>query len=323
MPVRRRPIGPWRAGIAARRAPPASLDSGSMPTTVEIHPLVTMEMLRACERLQLQVWGYDDLEVVPAAQMRAALHAGALVAGAFVGRELVGFAYGFPALPHEAELVGPGLHSHMAAVVPEARGLGAGRRLKWYQRRWCVEHGMNWATWTFDPLQARNARLNLHHLGAVVHEYQVDFYGVLGGVLSGDLPTDRFVATWDLTGPHVRAAAARDPAAAAYLLPADRTPPPLDSAGAAASAPRTDAAWALPRGEGDDQPGEPRVGLASRRRLDRGAARRQRATPVGAAVGARLGGSVPGGGARPDRARVRSRRVRGRRVPMATSSEGR
>ena len=234
-----------------------------MPTTVEIHPLVTMEMLRACERLQLQVWGFGDLEVVPAAQMRAALHAGALVAGAFVGRELVGFAYGFPALPHEAGLVGPGMHSHMAAVVPEARGLGAGRRLKWYQRRWCVERGMNWATWTFDPLQARNAHLNLHHLGAVVHEYQVDFYGVLGGVLSGDLPTDRFVATWDLTGSHVRAAATRDPMAAAYLLPDDRLPATADPSEDATAAPGTDAAWALPRGEADDQPGEPRVGLAS------------------------------------------------------------
>ena len=228
-----------------------------MPATVEIHPLVTMEMLRACERLQLQVWGFDDREVVPAAQMRAALHAGALVAGAFVGRELVGFAYGFPALPHAAGLVGPGLHSHMAAVVPEARGLGAGRRMKWYQRRWCVEHGMNWATWTFDPLQARNARLNLHHLGAVVHEYQVDFYGVLGGVLSGDLPTDRVVATWDLTGPHVRAAAGRDPAAAAYRLPDDGAPPPD------APAPASDAVWALPRGESDDAPAEPVVGLAA------------------------------------------------------------
>ncbi|MFN2323412.1 MAG: GNAT family N-acetyltransferase [Trueperaceae bacterium] len=226
-----------------------------MTATVEIHPLVTMEMLRACERLQLQVWGFADLEVVPAAQMRAALHAGALVAGAFVGRELVGFAYGFPALPHGANSAGPGLHSHMMAVVPEARGLGAGRLMKWYQRRWCVEHGMDWVTWTFDPLQARNARLNLHHLGAVVHEYQVDFYGVLGGALSGDLPTDRFVATWNLTDPHVRAAAGRDPIAAAHRLPDDGArPPPVDAA------PEADAAWALRRTEGDD-PGEPALGL--------------------------------------------------------------
>ncbi len=230
-----------------------------MLPTVEIHPLVTMEMLRACERLQRQVWGFDDLEVVPAAQMRAALHAGALVAGAFVGRELVGFAYGFPALPAAGGLVGPGLHSHMTAVVPEARGLGAGRRLKWYQRRWCVEHGMNWVTWTFDPLQARNARLNLHHLGAVVREYEVDFYGVLGGVLAGDLPTDRFVATWDLKAPRVRAAAGRDPFATAYRLP-DEGPSRPAAATAPESASTANAAWALRRSDADDAPGKPAVG---------------------------------------------------------------
>lgn len=222
---------------------------------VEIHPLVTMELLRGCERLQREVWGFGDREVVPAAQMRAALHAGALIAGAFVGRELVGFLYGFPALPHEPGLAGPGMHSHMMAVVQEARGLGAGRRLKWYQRRWCLERGLPWVSWTFDPLQARNARLNLHHLGVVVHEYQVDFYGVLGGVLAGDLPTDRFVALWDLRDARVGAAAGNDPAAVAERMPGDAP----DHAAPVAADPG--AAWALRRLDGEDEPGPAVTGL--------------------------------------------------------------
>lgn len=228
-----------------------------MSVDVEIHPLVTMEALKSCERLQLEVWRYADREVVPAAQMRAALHAGALIAGAFVGRELVGFLYGFPALPHERGLVGPGMHSHMMAVLPEARGLGAGRQLKWFQRRWCIEHGLTWVAWTFDPLQTGNARLNLHHLGAVVHEYQVDFYGVLGGVLSGELPTDRFVALWHLEAPRTRAAAGRDPAAAAHRLDGDA----LDVA--ATAAPADDAVWALRRDDAGDDPRLPDLGLAA------------------------------------------------------------
>ncbi len=174
---------------------------------------MTMDALHTCEQLQLEVWGYADREVVPAAQMRAALHAGALVAGAFVSRVQLGFLYGFPALPHEPGLEGPGMHSHMLAVAPEARGMGAGRRLKWFQRRWCVDRGLRWVVWTFDPLQAGNARLNLEYLGAVVHEYQPDFYGVLGGQLSGTLPTDRFVAVWHIDHERVRARAAYDPAA--------------------------------------------------------------------------------------------------------------
>lgn len=231
-----------------------------MPPDIDIHPLVTMEALRGCERLQREVWRYADREVVPAAQMRAALHAGALVAGAFMGRELVGFLYGFPALAHEPDLQGPGLHSHMAAVLPEARGLGAGRRLKWFQRRWCAERGIAWVSWTFDPLQVRNGKLNLHHLGAVVHEYQVDFYGVLGGVLSGDLPTDRFVAMWYLHSQRVRAAAERDPVAAPFrTLSAD--PPSGPPSAAPSVAVGSDDAWALRRDDALDAPAEPVVGL--------------------------------------------------------------
>jgi len=210
--------------------------------TVHVHPLVTMDALRTCEQLQLAVWGYADREVVPAAQMRAALHAGALVAGAFMGREQIGFLYGFPALPHEPDLHGAGMHSHMMAVAPEARGMGAGRRLKWFQRRWCQDRGLRWVAWTFDPLQTGNARLNLEYLGAVVHEYQVDFYGVLGGQLSGTLPTDRFVALWHLDHPYVRARAAHDPAA---WFGDDRDEDPAAFAQATVEASPAGAAWAL------------------------------------------------------------------------------
>lgn len=226
-----------------------------MTTEVQIHPLLTTDVLRSVERLQKAVWGYSDNQVVSGPQMRAALHAGALVAGAFMGRELVGFVFGFPALPHEPGLVGTGMHSHMAAVLPEARGLGVGRRLKWYQRRWCLERGLGWCAWTFDPLQSGNARLNLHHLGAVVHEYQVDFYGVLGGDLSGEMPTDRHVALWDLLSPRVRDRAARDPAAADYLVEGDALfDEPVTSFG-------QEPVWALARSQEGDAPSEPRTGL--------------------------------------------------------------
>jgi chorismate synthase len=221
---------------------------------LQVHPLVTMDALRGCERLQQEVWRYADREVVPAAQMRAALHAGALVAGAFLGREHVGFLYGFPALPHEDGLHGVGMHSHMLAVSAEARGIGVGRALKWYQRRWCEARGMRWVSWTFDPLQARNAHLNLERLGAVVHEYQIDFYGVLGGQLSGTLPTDRFVALWWLDHERVERRAKGDPAA---LAVAPQGPGPVEAPGPPRppATPPAERAWALTRGP-DDRPGE-------------------------------------------------------------------
>lgn len=232
-----------------------------MAAEQHIHPLVTMEALRECEDLQRRVWGYDEREIVPAAQMRAALHAGGMVAGAFLGRELVGFLYAFPAIAHEAGLAQVGLHSHMMAVVPEARGLGLGRRLKWYQRRFALERGIEWVTWTFDPLQAGNARLNVEHLGVLVHEYQIDFYGVLGGALSGELPTDRFVALWFLGSARVAERARRDPHAALEAWRGDEEPSTEGAPPGEAAVRESDRVWALPPASEGDAPGTPNLGL--------------------------------------------------------------
>lgn len=165
---------------------------------VEVREPRGMDELRALEALQLEVWGFETREVVPAAHFRAVQHAGGMVLGAFAQGRLAGFAYAFPALPHGAWQGGTGLHSHMVAVRPAFRGSGVGRRLKWAQRTWCLARGIDWITWTFDPIQARNARLNFHHLGVRSREYLVDFYGSMAGALGGNQATDRLLAFWDL-----------------------------------------------------------------------------------------------------------------------------
>jgi predicted GNAT superfamily acetyltransferase len=60
--------------------------------------------------------------------------------------------------------------------------------------------------WTFDPLEIKNAYLNLHKLGAVVRRYEIDFYGVSSSRLQGGLPTDRLLAEWEMDSPRVEAA---------------------------------------------------------------------------------------------------------------------
>lgn len=173
-----------------------------MGIEIDIKLLQEVEHLAACERLQQVVWAIGDREVVPVAQMRAAQHAGGLVAGAFYEDVLAGFVYGFPARP-ETAADGWGLHSHMLAVAPQHRGRGIGQALKWFQRDWCLTQGFAWMAWTFDPMQALNANLNLEHLGAIGVKYYRDFYGKLGGDLSGDLATDRLLALWRLQAPEV------------------------------------------------------------------------------------------------------------------------
>ena len=170
----------------------------------ELRVLHDVAHLRECEELQREVWGVEDREVVPVSQLRAAEHAGGLVAGAFDDHTLIGFVYGFPARAAGSGTAN-GMHSHMLGVASAHRGRGIGLTLKWFQRRWCLDRGIEWIAWTFDPLQARNANLNLERLGAVGVEYHEDFYGSLGGELAGDVATDRLVALWRLDAPHVAA----------------------------------------------------------------------------------------------------------------------
>jgi predicted GNAT superfamily acetyltransferase len=173
----------------------------------EIRTGLSHEDLLQIEQIQREIWGPDD--VVPAPHLRAVEHAGGLVAAAFRGERVVGFSYGFLAAPHGRGMYGAGLHSHMVAVRNEGRGLGVGRSLKWHQRQWCLQRGVGWISWTFDPLQARNARLNLEHLGAVAFDYHVDFYGPMAGPLGGGQSSDRLLALWQLNAARVKRQLAR------------------------------------------------------------------------------------------------------------------
>jgi len=154
----------------------------------------------ACVRLQREVWGLSDLEITSAIQLIATVYAGGLLLVAdSPGEGVLGFCYAFAALRG-----GEGhLHSDMLAVSPAARGLGVGRRLKWAQRDEALRRGLRFVTWTFDPMRAPNARLNLHHLGAVAREILPDFYGTTSSALHHGLATDRLLVRWELDSQRV------------------------------------------------------------------------------------------------------------------------
>ena len=66
--------------------------------------------------------------------------------------------------------------------------------------------------WTYDPLEARNAHLNLNKLRAEVKEYVEDMYaGEMGSELARGIGTDRFIVRWRIASPPVAAAAAGKP----------------------------------------------------------------------------------------------------------------
>jgi predicted GNAT superfamily acetyltransferase len=162
----------------------------------------TLEELGACVRMQGDVWGYEGNDIIPRRAFVVARHIGGQVIGAFEehGGALVGFAMALPGV--KQGIAGaqprPYLHSHMLAVDPGWRNEGLGQQLKRFQREEALARGIDHMEWTFDPLEAKNAFLNIHRLGAVVRSYLPDFYGVSSSRLQNGLPTDRLVAEWRL-----------------------------------------------------------------------------------------------------------------------------
>lgn len=148
----------------------------------------------ACVALQEITWGTGFTEKIPAAMLLVAQETGGVTAGAFDddGR-LLGFVFGVTGLRNGALV-----HwSDMLAVHPDAQGQHLGEALKEYQRERCVELGVGVIYWTYDPLVARNAHLNMNRLGAHPEEYIIAMYGeATNSPLQGDMPTDRFIIAW-------------------------------------------------------------------------------------------------------------------------------
>ena len=171
----------------------------------------------AAETLQRAVWGEGDMPD-PADLMMVIAHEGGAVIGAFRGETLLGYLFGFPTSDPQVQ------HSHRLAVLPEARGLGLGVRLKWAQRDWCLARGIRLVRWTYDPLRHVNAALNIGRLGATARIYHENYYGEMAGINAG-APSDRVLAEWRLDAPEVAARAEKRhrprETAMRFALPAD------------------------------------------------------------------------------------------------------
>ena len=159
---------------------------------LSIRHLHSVEEFDTCVHLQKEVWGFEDIEVVPLRMFVVASKIGGQVIGAFDGPLLVGFAL---AIPGNRGRHGY-LHSHMLAVRDGYRDRGIGRSIKLAQREDALGRGIDLIEWTFDPLEIKNAFLNIEKLGAIARRYSINQYGVATSPLWGGLPTDRLIAEW-------------------------------------------------------------------------------------------------------------------------------
>jgi predicted GNAT superfamily acetyltransferase len=160
---------------------------------IDVRPLSTLDEFNVAVRLQKEIWGFEDLELLPLRLFVVASKVGGMSWGAFDGERMIGFCIAIPGLKPGGRTY---WHSHMMGVVPEHRNSGVGRALKLRQREDAVKQGIELVEWTFDPLEIKNAYLNIERLGAVVRRYVLNQYGTTTSHLHGGLPTDRCVAEW-------------------------------------------------------------------------------------------------------------------------------
>jgi predicted GNAT superfamily acetyltransferase len=159
---------------------------------VEVRELKNLEECRQCERIQTLTWGATG--VTCEAMIAAAKYGGVLI-GTLIDGKVVGFIFAFLAQYH-----GHVAHwSHMMAVEPKYRDEGFGFKMKMGHREVALDRGIKSICWTFDPLQSRNARLNISRLGALAEEYVPDCYGRFPSLLEKGLPSDRWVANWRIS----------------------------------------------------------------------------------------------------------------------------
>jgi len=191
-----------------------------------IRPLHTIPEFREVIALEQDIWGTavpEDAVGIPL--FVATLKRGAILLGAYDGTRLVGFVFSFPGLKDGR----PMQWSHMLGVRPECRSAGIGRELKLRQRRISLDMGIDLMEWTFDPLVAVNARLNVRRLGVVADDYVVNAYGDSASPLHRGAPTDRVVAQWWMRSPRVEAAISGGPAP--DIADPGRDAPPVNEVG--------------------------------------------------------------------------------------------
>jgi predicted GNAT superfamily acetyltransferase len=180
-----------------------------MDENIEIRECVTLDELAQCVQLQRDVFALPEVELSPVRHFIVTKNAGGFTLGAYDGEKLAGFVLSVPAFLRGEQA----FYSHMTGVRAEYQSHGIGAGLKWAQRIRAMAEGVRFIKWTFEPVKARNAYFNLEKLGAIVLEYQPNFYGTdyttatgVGGDIG--LASDRLFAERHLESEKVRALAA-------------------------------------------------------------------------------------------------------------------
>lgn len=166
-----------------------------MNPQIQVRKLETIAEQNIGRHIFDETWALDSGTEITPNLLQAMVHSGAYLSGAFIEEKCVGAAFAFPATTS-----GLHLHSHMTAVLDGYRDQGIGYALKIDQWFWAKKNNYKEITWTFDPLVARNAKLNLTKLGVDISAYYPNFYGDMPDALNAGDESDRLMASWKVIG---------------------------------------------------------------------------------------------------------------------------
>jgi predicted GNAT superfamily acetyltransferase len=164
-----------------------------------IRPITALDELDKCVELQRAAWGAADLDLMPTRMFVTSARIGGLVLGAFEGDRLVGFVSATPGVRDGK----PYWYSQMLAVEKDHRNHGLGSDLKLAQRDHARQRGIDRIEWTFDPLESKNAYLNITKLGIIVRAYYVNLYGATSFTQQQGVESDRLIAEWWIDQPRI------------------------------------------------------------------------------------------------------------------------
>ena len=167
---------------------------------MQIRKLATPKEYLEAEEVQRTVWHFPDREIVALNELVVLQKNGGHVFGAFDRGKMVAFCFGSPAY-----VDGKAYHySRMLGVMPGYQDSGIGYTMKLKQRDYVLEQGLDLITWTFDPLQSRNAYLNVEKLGCVISEYIVNLYPESNSQFNAGMESDRFTPEWWVASQRVK-----------------------------------------------------------------------------------------------------------------------
>src|SRR3954465_4811541 len=168
------------------------------PSSLQIRQLESLTDFSQVVALQQEIWGFEDVELLPRRLFVVASKIGGQVLGGYDQDRLVAFCLCIPGMKPGGRSY---LYSHMLGVLGPYRNTGLGRRMKLVQREFALASNVEVIEWTFDPLELKNAFFNIEKLGAIVRRFVHNQYGTTSSHLHGGLPTDRLIAEWHLGSP--------------------------------------------------------------------------------------------------------------------------